>query len=131
MPVALKCPPDPSFRDWCLNLHYYIACCPHGAFLDGGLELLDEDGLKDLLRQLVIPRGKRYAPKQSVFTTDSSRLLYALDLRSAAAVQQVAVLCRKEGEDWVFRDMTDEEARKYYQFYEREFSQIDSLVKLW
>ena len=116
-----------------LNLHYYIACRQQAAFVEGGLELLDEDGLKDLLRQLTPPRGAPYAPKQSVFTADSSRLLYALDLRSAQAVQRVAVLCTRPAEDGplVFRDMTDEEARKYYQFYEREFSQIDSLVKLW
>lgn len=109
------------------SMYLYLSCRPT-PFFDAPLDHLSDEAVDDLLRHVEPPMFGGVPRRQSFFAADSSALLYRMLIKRPEDVQQALVVCRP-GVPW--RKLDEAEAAKYYQFYEREFRHIDSLMRLW
>ena len=110
-----------------LSLFYYLSVRPT-PLVDASLDHLVEEAIDDALRHVEPPLFGGVPKRQSFFTADSSVLMYRMNIRKQEQLQRAFVVCAP-GEPW--RALTDAEAKTYFQYYDREFRHIDSLMRLW
>lgn len=107
-----------------LSLFYYVACRRDVAFLHQKLETIGEEAAGDLLKSLL--------HRQTFVTNTGSRLLYQLSFRSADAMQNACVLCKRDDQGrFVWKNMTPKESGKLFQFYDAGLKHLEDLARLW
>jgi hypothetical protein len=110
-----------------LALFVYLSSRPV-PFIAASLDGLCEEAVDDVLRHVEPPMFGGVPKRQSFFCAQTSTLMARMALKRPADVQQALVLCVP---DQPWRKLTDGESRSYYQYFERGFRHIDSLMRLW
>lgn len=102
---------------------YYLATVPgpviadelvngfHHTWIEGCLDLIRREGM------------------QSFLTSQNPLLIDYLEFESAEAAQRAFILCDLEGDEFVWRQMTDDEAQSFYAAYETGVQHVGDILR--